>query len=101
MARSGIGSPPQARARMHTDTPVNVEVVFSEVARHALNPDTDDSQLPLPASFMARAHLAVPGDLLHLPGSLGLFVVTQRVWTVQAGRLTLRLMFEVLVQDSD
>lgn len=86
---------------MHADTAVNVEVVFSEVAKHALDPDAADSPLPLPASFMARAHLAMPGDLLQLRGSLGLFVVTQRMWTVQAGRSTLRLMLDVLVQDRE
>jgi len=86
---------------MHADTAVNVEVVFSEVAKHALDPDSVDSTLPLPASFLARAHLAVPGDLLHLQGSLGLFVVTQRIWTVQAGRSTLRLLLDVLVQDNE
>ena len=84
---------------MHADPAVHVEVVFSDVAKHALDPATADSREALPASFMARAHLAMPGDLLHLHGSLGLFVVTQRMWTVRAGRSTLRLMLDVLVQD--
>lgn len=86
---------------MHADPAVDVEVVFSDVAKHALDPDTVDTPFPLPASFLARAHLAVPGDLLHLQGSLGTFVVTQRVWTVHAGRSTLRLMLDVLVQDNE
>jgi len=64
---------------MHADTAVNVEVVFSEMAKHTLDPGSADSSLPLPASSTTRALLAMSGDLLHLPGSLGLFVVTQRM----------------------
>jgi len=99
MSRSGTGWPTEEPDPMHADIAVNVEVVFSDVAKHALGSDAADSPLPLPASFLTRAHLAMPGDLLHLQGSLGLFVVTQRVWTVQSGRSTLRLMLDVLVQD--
>ena len=83
------------------DSAVNVEIVFSEVARHALDPEVSGSEPRLPAGFMARAHLAMPGDLLQLPGSLGVFVVTQRIWCMQAGRPTLKLMLEVLVQDQE
>ena len=83
------------------DSAVNVEIVFSEVARHALDPDTHGSEPRLPAGFVARAHLAVPGDLLQLPDSLGLFVVTQRIWSMKGGRPTLRLLLDVLVQDQD
>jgi hypothetical protein len=85
---------------MQADPAVHVEVVFSDVAKHALDPAIANPHLTLPASFMARAHLAMPGDLLHLQGGLGLFVVTQRVWRVHAGRSTLRLMLDVLVQDN-
>ena len=84
---------------MHADFVVNMEVVFSDVAKHALGADEADSPSSLPASFMTSAHLAMPGDLLHRQDSLGLFVVTQRVWTVQSGRSPLRLMLDVLVQD--
>jgi hypothetical protein len=83
------------------DTAVNVEIVFSEVARHALDPDLDGGEARLPAGFVSRAHLAVPGDLLQLPGGLGLFIVTQRMWCMQGGRPTLKLMLDVLVQDQD
>lgn len=86
---------------MHTDPAVDVEVVFSDVAKHALDPATADSHFPFPVSFMARAHLVMPGDLLQLQGGLGTFVVMQRVWAVQAGRSTLRLMLDVLVQDNE
>jgi len=86
---------------MHADIAVNVELLFSEVAKHAFDPDTDLSRLALPAGFLAQAHFAVPGDLLHLQGSLAVFVVTQRTWTIQAGRSTLQLLLDVLVRDDD
>jgi hypothetical protein len=82
---------------MHADAGVHVEFTFSDVARLAL--DLEDTEPRVPAGFMARAHLAVPGDLLQLPGTHGLFVVAQRLWTVNGGRPTLRLVLDVLVQD--
>jgi hypothetical protein len=84
---------------MHADAGVHVEFAFSDVARLALEMDLDTAEPLVPAGFMARAHLAVPGDLLQLPGTHGLFVVAQRLWTLNGGRPTLRLVLDVLVQD--
>lgn len=84
---------------MFVDPAIHVEVVFSDVALHALDPAVDAGSLPLPAGFLSRAHQLVPGDLLQLQGCLGVFVVTQRLWALQAGRSTLRLTLDVLVQD--
>jgi hypothetical protein len=83
------------------DPAVRVEVEFSDVARHALDPARSARAAALPAAFMSRAHLAMPGDLLQLPGGLGVFVLTQRVWSVKSGRPTLKLLLDVLVQDQD
>ena len=85
----------------HTDSTLQVRVVFSEVAKHALDPETDTEDTLLPASFMARAHLALPGDLMHLPGRHGLFIVSQRIWDLRSGTATLQLVLDVLVQDDD
>jgi hypothetical protein len=50
---------------------------------------------------MSRAHMTMPGDLLQLPDGLGMFVLTQRVWTLKSGRPTLKLVLDVLVHDQD
>lgn len=84
---------------MLADAGVHVELAFSDVARLAFDPELDDAQPLLPAGFMARAHLALQGDLLQLPGTHGLFVISQRMWTLKGGRPTLRLVLDVLVQD--
>jgi hypothetical protein len=86
---------------MYADAAVPVRVVFSDVARHAFDSDTDDAGTIVPASFMARAHFAVPGDLVRLPGRHGLFVVSQRIWDLRSGAATLQLVLDVLVQDND
>lgn len=75
--------------------------MFSDVAKHALEPDTDSLEAMLPASFLARAHFAVPGDLLQMHGHHGLFIVTHRIWDLKSGTATLRLVLDVLVQDND
>ncbi len=80
---------------------VHVEVEFSDVARHALNPGRRARAPALPAGLMSRAHLTMPGDLLQLPDGLGMFVLTQRVWTMKSGRPTLKLVLDVLVHDQD
>jgi hypothetical protein len=55
----------------------------------------------LPASFLSRAHFAVPGDLVQLPGCQDLFIVSQRIWDLKSGTATLQLVLDVLVRDSD
>jgi len=84
---------------MYAETAVNVEVVFSEVAMLALDPMIAPAETLLLAHFINRAHFALPGDLVQVHGIYGTFVVTQRVWTLKAGRTTLRLVLDVLVQD--
>ncbi len=84
---------------MYAEAAVNVEVVFSEVATLALDPLIAPAATLLPAHFINRAHFALPGDLVQLQGVYGTFVVAQRVWTLKAGRTTLRLVLDVLVQD--
>ena len=86
---------------MYAETAVNVEVVFSEVAMLALDPLATPAETLLPAHFTSRAHFALPGDLVQLHGIYGTFVVTQRVWTLKAGRTMLRLVLDVLVHDED
>lgn len=84
---------------MQADSALHVELVFSDVAKLALDPDMASAGPALPAHLTSRAHLALPGDLFQLPGACGTFIVTQRVWTPRAGTMTLRLMLDVLVQD--
>jgi hypothetical protein len=84
---------------MYAEPAVHVELVFCDVARLALDPDTPPAEALIPAHFLGRAHLAVPGDLVQLQGACGMFIVTQRVWALKAGKMTLRLMLDVLVQD--
>ena len=84
---------------MYAEAAVNVEVVFSEVATLALDPLIVPAETLLPAHFINRAHFALPGDLVQLQGVYGTFVVAQRIWTLKAGRTTLRLVLDVLVQD--
>jgi hypothetical protein len=86
---------------MYANAAVQVQVVFSEVAKHALDPDTLTTDAIFPASFMARAHFAVPGDLVQLQGCHGLFIVSQRIWDLKSGTATLQLVLDVLVQDND
>jgi hypothetical protein len=86
---------------MFANAAVQVRVVFSDVAKHALDPDTDNSDAIVPASFMARAQYAMPGDLVQLPGAQGLFIVSQRIWDLRSGAATLQLVLDVLVQDND
>jgi hypothetical protein len=86
---------------MYSNAAVQVQVVFSDVAKHALDPDTLSTDAILPASFMARAHFALPGDLVQLEGCHGLFVVSQRIWDLKSGSATLQLVLDVLVQDND
>lgn len=87
--------------QIYADAAAPVRVVFSEVAKHALDPDTDTADTLLPASFIARAHFAVPGDLVQLHGRHGLFVVSQRLWDLKSGTATLQIVLDVLVQDND
>lgn len=84
---------------MYAEPAVNVEVVFSEVAMLALDPLATPAETLLPAHFVNRAHFALPGDLVQLQGIYGTFVVAHRIWTLKAGRTTLRLVLDVLVQD--
>jgi hypothetical protein len=86
---------------MYANAAVQVQVVFSDVAKHALDPDSDATDAMFPASFLARAHFAVPGDLVQLQGCPGLFVVSQRVWDLRSGAATLQLVLDVLVKDND
>ena len=86
---------------MHPNPACQVQVKFSEVAKHALDPDIMATEAMLPASFLARAHFAVPGDLVQLPSCPGLFIVTQRLWDLRSGGTTLQLVLDVLVQDND
>jgi hypothetical protein len=86
---------------MYANAAVQVQVVFSEVAKHALDPDTDTTDAMFPASFIARAHFAMPGDLVQLHGCHGLFVVSQRIWDLRSGAATLQLVLDVLVHDND
>jgi len=86
---------------MYANAAVQVQVVFSEVAKHALDPDTLTTDAIIPASFLARAHFAVPGDLVQLQGCHGLFIVSQRIWDLKSGTATLQLVLDVLVQDND
>jgi hypothetical protein len=86
---------------MYANAAIQVQVVFSDVAKHALDPDTDTTETLLPASFMARAHLAMPGDLVQLHGRAALFIVSQRIWDLTPGAATLQLVLDVLVRDTD
>jgi hypothetical protein len=84
---------------MHANPAVQIELVFTDVARLALEQRDRSVEHALPHHFMRRAHLAVPGDLVHLQGACGIFVVAQRRWALKAGKTTLQLLLDVLVQD--
>jgi hypothetical protein len=84
---------------MHANSEVQIELVFTDVARLALDPGAGSAERAMPAHFMRRAHLAVPGDLVHLNGACGIFVVAQRRWALKSGKTTLQLLLDVLVQD--
>jgi hypothetical protein len=81
------------------DAGVKVEIVFSDVARHAFDAGRPPTAQALPAGFLARAHSMVAGDLVRLSGSEGLFIVSHRIWTLKAGKTTLKLVLDVLVHD--
>jgi hypothetical protein len=84
---------------MSANPAVHIELVFTDVARFALDQGARPAEPSLPHHFMRRAHLAVPGDLVHLQGACGIFVVAQRRWALKAGKTTLQLLLDVLVQD--
>jgi len=86
---------------MHPNAAGQVQVAFSVVARDALEPDTFATEAIRPGSFLSRAHFAVPGDLVQLPGCQDLFIVSQRIWNLKSGTTTLQLEFYVLVRDRD
>ncbi len=86
---------------MHPNATGQMQVVFSDLAKHALDPDTAITAATLPASCLSRAHFVVPGDLVQLPGCLGQFIVSPRIWDVKSGTATLKLVLDVLVQDND
>jgi hypothetical protein len=81
------------------DPGVKVEVVFSDVARHAFDPRRAAAGQALPASFLSSAQWVAAGDMVRLPGSDGLFIVSHRIWSLKGGRTTLKLVLDVLVHD--